>query len=59
MKKFPKILYVRWEKDDNDDGYWIVDEDAGNHAVVGESVRVGVYKLEHSAVVKAPWLIEK
>ncbi len=57
MKKFPEKLYLRWEQDGKD-GYWLVEEDAGNHAVVGESVPIAVYKLDSKQKLKTEWSFE-
>ncbi len=43
-RKFPDVLYAKIEED-GDSSYFCADADMNNLANVGETVRVGTYKL--------------
>lgn len=45
MKKLPKNLYVKIERPDNDEPYFVADVDLTGFVDVGQKITVGVYKL--------------
>lgn len=47
MKKFPKELFVKIETDTNDDtsSWFLADDNIQEHASIGVTTKVAVYKL--------------
>ena len=54
MKKLPKVLWIRWERDVNsDDGYFVCEEDASSFAIPDKSVLAGEYFLRSKRQITA------
>lgn len=45
--KLSQIVYARWEDEDSDDAFLLVEAETPGHLIdEGEAVRVGVYRLQ-------------
>ena len=51
-KKFPKVTYVAYDKQDDGVEYMLVDENPINFSEKDKSIKVGVYQLVKVATVK-------
>ena len=49
--KLPETLFVRVEKPENDEPYLVADRDINDTAELGESRKVGVYRLQKIVTV--------
>lgn len=51
MSKLPKSLYIKIEQD-GDDEFFIANEDLYDIAEKGETIKVGIYKLQSVKTVR-------
>lgn len=51
-EKFPRVIYVKREKD-GDTSYLAADDSAAGHAEVNQEVEIAIYNLSRVTVVKA------
>lgn len=57
--KLPKTLCVKFEKPENDEGYFVASQDIDGMVEMGEEIEVGVYKLIETKTVEGVVEVKK